>query len=85
MNPIEETAAHLRDHANEVAGGGPGEASYDPATLVICHDVASLLDRLSMWKCMPAEELRLRCGEMTAQEIRSVRSVLKAVVGEFGT
>ena len=29
---------------------------------------------------MPAAEMRLRCGELTAQEIRTVRAVLKQIL-----
>jgi hypothetical protein len=29
---------------------------------------------------MPAEEMRLRAGDMTAQEIRSVKAVLNAIL-----
>jgi hypothetical protein len=29
---------------------------------------------------MPAAEMRMRCGELTAQEIRTVRAVLKQIL-----
>ncbi len=29
---------------------------------------------------MPAAEMRLRCGELTAQEIRTVRAVLNQII-----
>jgi hypothetical protein len=32
------------------------------------------------WRDMPAEEMRLRAGDMTAQEIRSVKAVLNAIL-----
>jgi hypothetical protein len=32
------------------------------------------------WRDMPAAEMRLRCGEMTAQEIRTVRAVLNQII-----
>jgi len=32
------------------------------------------------WRDMPADEMRLRCGEMTAQEIRTVRAVLNQIL-----
>jgi hypothetical protein len=32
------------------------------------------------WRDMPASEMRLRCGEMTAQEIRTVRAVLNQIM-----
>jgi len=32
------------------------------------------------WRDMPADEMRLRCGEMTAQEVRTVRAVLNQIL-----
>ena len=32
------------------------------------------------WRDMPSEEMRLRAGDMTAQEIRSVKAVLNAIL-----
>lgn len=40
---------------------------------------AAIIER---WRGMPDSELRLRCGEMTAQEIRTVRAVLSAIAAE---
>lgn len=39
-----------------------------------------LRDRIAMWRDMPSAEMRLRAGEMTAQEIRTVRAVLAAIL-----
>jgi hypothetical protein len=36
-------------------------------------------DRLSEWLNLTDAGLRLRCGELTAQEIRTVRAVLNAI------
>ena len=40
---------------------------------------------VAAWRDMPAAEMRLRCGELTAQEIRTVRAVLNAILanGEY--
>ena len=35
---------------------------------------------VAAWRDMPAAEMRLRCGELTAQEIRTVRAVLNAIL-----
>ena len=35
---------------------------------------------VAAWRDMPAAEMRLRCGELTAQEIRTVRAVLKQIL-----
>lgn len=32
------------------------------------------------WRDMSADEMRLRCGEMTAQEVRTVKSVLSSIL-----
>jgi len=32
------------------------------------------------WRDMPADEMRLHCGEMTAQEVRTVRAVLNQIL-----
>lgn len=36
--------------------------------------------RVETWLTMSDDEMRLRCGEMGAQEIRSVRAVLKNIL-----
>jgi hypothetical protein len=38
-------------------------------------------DRLNEWLNLTDAGLRLRCGELTAQEIRTVRAVLNAIAG----
>ena len=35
---------------------------------------------LEFWREMPPQEMRLRCGEMSAQEIRTVRAVLGIIL-----
>jgi hypothetical protein len=39
-----------------------------------------LRDAFAKWRDMPSEEMRLRAGDMTAQEIRSVKAVLNAIL-----
>ena len=39
-----------------------------------------LNERLSDWRSQSDEGLRLRCGELTSQEIRTVRAVLTAIL-----
>jgi hypothetical protein len=43
---------------------------------------ADVLKRLREWHKASASEMRLRCGEMTAGEIRSIRAVLNAIMGD---
>jgi hypothetical protein len=40
------------------------------------------LERLRNWHQFSADEMRLRCGELTASEIRSIRAVLNTIVGK---
>ena len=37
-------------------------------------------NRVEAWGEMSDSDLRLRCGELTAQEIRTVRAVLKQIL-----
>ena len=39
-----------------------------------------LTELVAKWRDMTPEELRLRAGDMTAQEIRSVKAVLNAIL-----
>jgi hypothetical protein len=39
-----------------------------------------ITDLVTSWRDMPAEEIRLRAGDMTAQEIRSLKAVLNAIL-----
>lgn len=50
----------------------------DVKRLVVEHN--RLKELVAKWRDMPAEEMRLRAGEMTAQEIRSVQAVLNAIL-----
>lgn len=45
------------------------------------RDSEELIERLNYWKSMTNSELLLRIGEMTSQEIRTVRAVLSAIAG----
>lgn len=38
-------------------------------------------NRVEEWAGLSDAELRLRCGELTAQEVRTVRAVLTAILG----
>ena len=39
-----------------------------------------ITELVAKWRDMPSEEIRLRAGDMTAQEIRSVKAVLNAIL-----
>ena len=38
-----------------------------------------IVDRVIDWQSLSNEAMRLRCGELTAKEIRSIRAVLAAI------
>ncbi len=42
-------------------------------------DILERVSKLKEWSEMTDSELRLYCGELTAQEIRSIRAVLYAI------
>jgi len=46
------------------------------------HDAAAVtLERLQDWHQASADTLRLRCGELSTEEVRLIRAVLNAIVG----
>jgi len=53
------------------------EGDYS-AELLLQH-LAVHWNRLEKWKNLSPAELRLHCGEMSAQEIRTVKAVLNAI------
>ena len=61
--------------------------AYQMANEQLCADVKRLIvernritELVAKWRDMPSEEMRLRAGDMTAQEIRSVKAVLNAIL-----
>ena len=44
------------------------------------EDENTLEGRVRMWQNMSPSEMRLRCGEMTGQEIRTVKAVLNTIL-----
>jgi hypothetical protein len=40
----------------------------------------SIEEKAREWASLSDSELRLRCGELTAQEIRTIRAVLAAIL-----
>ncbi len=51
------------------------------ATMTSITDQQEIISRLNSWLNASDAELRLRLGELTAQEIRTLRAVLKAIAG----
>lgn len=51
--------------------------------LEICRRIIrGFRSSLSSWLNMSNAEMRLHCGELSAQEIRSIRAVLNAIASE---
>lgn len=50
------------------------------AQVAAIKEASAVIGRLTEWLNLSDAGMRLRCGEMTAQEIRTVRTVLKAIV-----
>jgi hypothetical protein len=52
----------------------------DPTTIGNAIDYATqTLTRLEDWKNMSSAQMRLQCGELTAEQIRIVRSILNVI------
>ena len=47
-----------------------------------CRIAAEIIETALKWKGMTASEMRLHLGEMTAQEVRTVRAVLNQILPE---
>ena len=65
-------------------GADKHNAAVDAAAKALVAKIgegASVLTRMSEWENLSDEGLRLRCGELTAQEIRTIRAVLGAIGG----
>lgn len=92
---IEDTAWVLRHLAAHLAEGGSfryliydrmgyDETAYSPLYKAGGMEISNAFNTirdLYDWYSLSDEGLRLRCGEMTAQEIRTVRAILKAIEG----
>jgi hypothetical protein len=71
---------NVRDHLREAGTlRRPEELEQGGRGPDMTHDAILVEKRLEHWRAMSDQELRLRCGEMTAQEIRTVRAVLNAI------
>lgn len=61
---------------------GYGPEAYGPlykaGGIRICNALLES-EKLREWISLSDQALRLRCGEMTAQEVRTVRAVLRAI------
>lgn len=43
----------------------------------------NLVDIIIKWETMSNAQLRLQCGELTMQEIRSIKAVLNEILREY--
>lgn len=55
------------------------ESSDTEYLVAAIKEATQVIARLNEWRNMTDAEMRLRCGEVTAQEIRTVRAVLAAI------
>lgn len=77
--PIQEVSLTLL--ADYVEGGDCTCAAHGEYECACGADWTPKIEKLvEAWRDMPADEMRLRCGEMTAQEIRTVRAVLNQII-----
>ena len=71
----------LTSLADYVEGGDCTCAAHGEYECACGADWTPKIEKLvKAWRDMPADEMRLRCGEMTAQEIRTVRAVLNQII-----
>ena len=54
----------------------------EQAKKIACGEALLIVERLSGWFALSDEGLRLRCGDLTANEIRSIRAVLASIIGK---
>lgn len=67
--------------ADYVEGGDCTCAAYEECECGCRADWTPKIEKLvEAWRDMPTDEMRLRCGEMTAQEVRTVRAVLNQIL-----
>lgn len=78
---LEELGRYYFRHLNAMTREGLHSKS-DIAAELATRDM--IIDDLEFWREMPAQEMRLRCGEMSAQEIRTVRAVLSIILSANG-
>ena len=58
----------------------PPNGSSISALFALMAESMQIQRRVIDWRDQSDEGLRLRCGELTAQEIRSIRAVLNAIL-----
>jgi hypothetical protein len=71
----------LKDILDYYPGKGCRCAAHDSSECGCNVDWSPKMEKLiKYWYKMPAQEMRLLCGELTAQEIRTVRAVLAVIL-----
>ena len=81
-NGVGSTGGSALDRALAYSPGQDCECSaYGQSECGCSADWTPRINKIvAAWRDMPAAEMRLRCGELTAQEIRTVRAVLKQIL-----
>lgn len=67
---------YIRQHASGVTGGSESEANYDPVTLMTHNAIGNVLGKLAKHIEMSDEDMRLHYGEMSAESVCAIRSIL---------
>lgn len=87
LGPLDAATCSAVDCSRIDDNGCDSCVAYQMANEQLRADVMRLVvDRnritelVAKWRDMPSEEMRLRAGDMTVQEIRSVKAVLTAIL-----
>lgn len=73
INPHIKNCFSTREIAEKIEDG-------DYSAEMMLHHLSIHWNRAEEWGGLTDAELRLRCGELTAQEIRTVRAVIGAIL-----
>lgn len=78
---VRELIENLREHAYRVAGGGTGDATYDPETLDVESRAADALERL----LAENEALEVQCDALSRNEAAAVaeNEALREQLGRY--
>jgi len=75
-----EELKHITEYGTEEINASVELRQKLAAALIERDEAREEIQKLQEWIDLTDSGLRLRCGELTAQEIRTVRSVLKSII-----
>lgn len=88
MNPPSQAAMRAAEAIQEMFTPGYSMPSVEDAMAAIIDretgagEALELIERLVRWQNFTNSEFGLHCGEMTAQELRTVKAVINAIAGD---